>query len=161
MTVTSVDKDVAGLSLRLIADFDAPPDRVWELWADPWKLERWWGPPSYPATVQEHDLSPGGGVTYFMTGPDGQRHHGWWQVSSVDAPRSLEFADGFADEHGIPTTDMPATIVRMRLTEHDGGTRMELRSDFASKEEMEQLMTMGMDEGLRQAVGQMDALLAA
>ena len=160
MTVTSIDKDVAGLSMRLIADFDAPIDRVWELWADPRKLERWWGPPQYPATFEAHDLSPGGAASYFMTGPEGERYHGWWRVSSADAPKSLEFADGFANEDGTPKDDMPTTIVRMQLTERDGGTRMELRSDFASKEDMEQLMTMGMDEGLRQAVGQMDALLA-
>ena len=161
MTVTSIDKDLEGLSLTLIADFHAPIERVWELWADPRKLERWWGPPTYPATFQEHDLSPGGGAAYFMTGPGGDRHHGWWRITSVDAPKALEFTDGFADEDGTPKADMPATTVRMQLTEHDGGTRMELRSDFASKEEMEQLITMEMDVGLREAVGQMDALLAA
>jgi len=51
MTVTSVDKDLDDLTLTLTADFDAPIERVWELWADPRKLERWWGPPEYPATV--------------------------------------------------------------------------------------------------------------
>jgi uncharacterized protein YndB with AHSA1/START domain len=55
---------------------------------------------------------------------------------------------------------MPTTSVHMQLTEHDGGTRMELRSVFDSQEQMEQLDRMGMAEGLRQAVGQMDALLA-
>jgi hypothetical protein len=37
---------------------------------------------------------------------------------------------------------------------------MELRSAFESREQMDQLLAMGMDEGLRQSVGQMDALLA-
>jgi hypothetical protein len=55
---------------------------------------------------------------------------------------------------------MPTTSVRMRLTAHDGGTRMELRSTFDSREQMEQLLDMGAAEGLQQAVGQMDALLA-
>ena len=98
MTVTAVRKDPTKLTLTVDAEFDAPPDRVWELWADPRQLERWWGPPTYPATVQEHDLSPGGGVAYYMTGPEGDRHHGWWRVTSVDAPTSLEFMDGFANE---------------------------------------------------------------
>jgi uncharacterized protein YndB with AHSA1/START domain len=71
LTVIRVDKDVDNLSLTLVAEFDAPIERVWQLWADPRRLERWWGPPAYPATVESHDLTPGGGVTYFMTGPDG------------------------------------------------------------------------------------------
>jgi uncharacterized protein YndB with AHSA1/START domain len=161
MTVTNVDKDVDNLTLTLVADFDAPVEKVWQLWADPRKLERWWGPPTYPARFQQHDLSPGGSVTYYMTSPEGEKYHGWWRVTSVDAPKSLEFADGFADQNGAPVADMPVTSVRMQLTERDGGTRMELRSTFDTKEQMEQLDTMGMTEGLTLAVGQMDALLAA
>ena len=160
MSVTSVEKDFDTLTLTLIADFSAPIERVWELWADPRKLERWWGPPTYPATVEQHDLTPGGDVTYLMTGPEGDKHRGWWRVTAVDPPRSLEFTDGFADQDGTPIADMPVSTVRMRLTEHDGGARMELRSIFNTREEMEQLANMGMEEGLRESVGQMDALLA-
>ncbi|HEY7043604.1 MAG TPA: SRPBCC domain-containing protein [Nocardioidaceae bacterium] len=159
MSVISVDKDFEKLTLTLVADLAAPPERVWELWADPRQLERWWGPPGYPATFEEHDLSPGGSVTYFMTGPDGEQYRGWWRVASINAPKSLEFSDGFADKDGIPTEDMPVTTIQMELMEHEGGTRMELRSVFDSKEQMEQLDGMGMTEGLSQAVGQMDALL--
>jgi uncharacterized protein YndB with AHSA1/START domain len=161
MTVTSIDKDLDALTLTLVAEFDAPIEQVWQLWADPRKLERWWGPPSYPATVLEHDLTPGGDVTYFMTGPDGQKSRGWWRVTAVNPPESLEFIDGFADEDGKPIADMPTTTARMQLTEHAGRTRMELRSVFDSREQMEQLDNMGMTEGLRQSVGQMDALLAS
>ncbi|NYH51778.1 uncharacterized protein YndB with AHSA1/START domain [Nocardiopsis arvandica] len=160
MSVTSIDKDFENLTLTLVADFSAPVEGVWRLWADPRRLEQWWGPPSYPATVEEHDLSPGGGVTYFMTGPEGDRHHGWWRVVSVDPPTSLEFVDGFSDQDGNPSADMPSTTARVEITEHGDGTRMVLRSVFASLEQMEQLARMGMVEGLEQSVGQMDALLA-
>ena len=51
MTVTAVRKDPQALSLTLDAEFDASSERVWRLWADPRQLERWWGPPTYPATV--------------------------------------------------------------------------------------------------------------
>ena len=132
MSVTSVDKNLDSLTITLVADFDAPIERVWQLWADPRKLERWWGPPSYPATVEKHDLTPGGDVTYFMTGPDGDQPRGWWRVTSVNPPKSLEFTDGFANQDGTPNADMPITRVHMQLTEHGGGTRMELRSVFES-----------------------------
>ncbi|GAA5215480.1 SRPBCC domain-containing protein [Streptomyces sp. BB1-1-1] len=160
MSVTSLDKDLDNLTFTLIADFAAPVERVWELWADPRQLERWWGPPTYPATVEEHDLTPGGDVTYFMTGPEGDKHRGWWRIASVDAPTSLEFTDGFADADGVPSADMPTTTTRVTLTERDGGTRMEMRSAFDTREQMDQLAKMGMEEGLREAVGQMDGLLA-
>ena len=160
MTVTSVDKDFDNLTLTLTADFAAPVENVWQLWADPRRLERWWGPPTYPATVENHDLTLGGEVTYFMTGPEGDKHRGWWRVTSVAPPTSLEFTDGFADPDGTPSPTMPTTTVSMRLTEQDGRTRMEIRSAFETREQMDQLITMGMEEGLKQAVGQMDGLLA-
>jgi len=160
MTVTSVDSDLDNRTLTVIADFAAPPDRVWQLWADPRRLERWWGPPTYPATVEDHDLTPGGDVTYFMTGPEGDVHRGWWRITAVDPPKSLEFVDGFANDDGTPNTELPTTDIHMRLTDHDGGTRMELRSVYDSREQMEQVMSMGMAEGLRESIGQIDALLA-
>jgi uncharacterized protein YndB with AHSA1/START domain len=161
MSITSVDTDPDNLTLTLIADLEAPVDRVWELWSDPRKLEGWWGPPGYPATFERHDLTPGGEVKYLMTGPEGDTHHGVWRVTSVDRPTSLEFTDAFADTDGTPIADMPVHMVRVRLTERDGGTRMEIRSTFESREDMEKLVKMGMVEGLEQAVGQMDALLSA
>ncbi|MFC7893711.1 SRPBCC domain-containing protein [Streptomyces sp. NPDC057381] len=159
MSVTSLNKDLENLTLTLIADFSAPVERVWELWSDPRQLERWWGPPTYPATVEQHDLTPGGDVTYFMTGPEGDKYRGWWRVATVDAPTSLEFTDGFADQDGVPDAGMPTTTTRVTLTERDGGTRMEMLAVFDTREQMDQLMKMGMEEGLREAAGQMDDLL--
>jgi uncharacterized protein YndB with AHSA1/START domain len=161
VSVTRVVKDFDNLTLTLVADFDAPVERVWQLWADPRQLERWWGPPSHPATVEEHDLTPGGTVTFFLTGPQGEKTHGWWRVTSVDPPRSLEFTDGFADQDGTPIAAMPTTTVHVRLSEHDGGTRMEVRSVFDAREQMEWMVRMRAPERFAEAVGQIDALLAA
>ncbi len=161
MSIVSVDKDYDQLSLTLVAEFDAPIERVWELWADPRRLERWWGPPTHPATVEEHDLSAGGAVAYFMTGPAGERSRGWWRVTAVAPPRSLDFTDGYANRDGTPNADTPTTAVRVRLAEKDGGgTRMELRFAFASSEHMEQLERLGAFDVFPQSVGQMDALLS-
>lgn len=160
MSVTNVDEDLDTLTLTLIADFAAPRERVWQLWADPRQLERWWGPPGAPATFEDHDLTAGGQATYYMTGSEGERYHGWWRVTAVDAPASIELVDGFADDAGTPVDTMPTTNVTMTLTDTDGGTRMELRTVFDSREDMERLDQMGMTEGLALAVGQMDELLA-
>jgi len=159
VSVVSVRKDPERLSLTLVAEFDAPIERVWQLWADPRQLERWWGPPTHPATVERHDLAAGGEVTYAMTGPAGEESRGWWRVASVDPPRSLEFTDGFARRDGTPDTDMPTTEVRVRLAEDGGVTRMVLRFVFDSSERMEQLERGGAFEVFPQSVAQMDAVL--
>ena len=161
MTVLSVRKDPEQLSMTITSEFAAPIERVWRMWDDPRQLERWWGPPTYPATFVEHDLTAGGTVTYFMTGPEGDTPRGWWRVTSVDAPRRLELIDGFADDAGDPNPDMPTVTMRVTLQEDAGVTTMSIETVFPSLEVMEQMASMGMEEGITAAVGQIDDLLRA
>lgn len=161
MTVTNVEKDAATLTMTITADLDAPVARAWKLWEDPRQLERWWGPPMYPATFVEHDLAPGATTTYFMTGPGGDQPRGWWRVLAADAPHHLEFESGFADDTGRPNPNMPTMIIRADLHEHDGGTRMTIATTFPSLAAMEQILAMGMEEGMTAAIGQIDDILGA
>jgi len=161
MTVTSVVKDADARTMTITARFDAPIGRVWQVWSDPRQLERWWGPPTHPATVTEHDLAPGGTVAYTMTGPEGDRHRGWWRVRAVEAPHTLEFEDGFADPDGNPSPDTPTGVVRVALSElTGGGTQMVITTAWASVEAMEQILAMGTEAGMTAAVGQIDALVS-
>ena len=161
MTVTAVRKDPQTLTMTLEAEFAAPPERVWQLWADPRQLERWWGPPTYPATVDSHDLQPGGRVTYHMTGPSGDQPRGYWDVDEVQPPHRLTFRDGFLHDDGTVNPDLPTTVALVTIEDAGNGqTRMSIESHFPSTEAMEQLLAMGMEEGMKQAVGQIDAILA-
>jgi uncharacterized protein YndB with AHSA1/START domain len=162
MPVTAVTKDAMSLSMTVTAEFTATPARVWELWADPRQLERWWGPPTYPATVTAHDLRPGGRVDYHMTGPEGDQPHGYWVIDEVDPPHRIAFRDGFANADGTPNTKFAITSALVTIQDIGGGrTRMSIESHFPSVEAMEQMLAMGMEEGMAQAVGQIDAILAA
>jgi uncharacterized protein YndB with AHSA1/START domain len=159
--ITSVDKDLDAHTMTVVAEYDAPVDRVWQLYADPRQLERFWGPPTWPATVVDHDFRPGGRVTYFMTGPGDEKSSGYWDVLEIDAPRRFVVQDGFADDSGQPNPDMPTTRMELELTERaGGGTTMTIVSIFASTEAMKQMIDMGMEEGLREAMGQIDSVLA-
>ena len=161
MTVTAVRKDTQNLTMTLDAEFDTTPDRVWELWSDPRQLERWWGPPAYPATVDSHDLRTGGRVEYHMTGPTGDQPRGYWEITDATPPSRLSFRDGFADADGRPNTDMPVNDVNVTIADVGGGrTKMSIESVFPDTAAMEQLLAMGMQEGLTEAVGQIDAILA-
>ena len=161
MPIVRVDKDLDNHTMTVVAEYDAPVERVWQLYADPRQLERIWGPPTWPASVVDHDLSPGGRVTYFMTGPDGEKSAGYWDVVEVEAPHRFIVQDGFADDTGQPNPDMPTTRMELKLDERgDGGSTMTVVSTFASTAAMTQMLEMSMEDGMRQAMGQIDGILA-
>ena len=162
MSVMTVEKDLDQLTMTVTAEYDVDAERAWQLWADPRQLERWWGPPTYPATVEEHELKPGGKVTYFMTGPTGDTPRGYWDVVEVEAPRRLVVQDGFADADGAPLEGMGITTMTVDIVDRPGGgVTMTLTSQFDSLATLEQMLQMGMEQGLREAMGQIDAILAA
>ena len=160
MPITEVSSNANDLTLTIIADYPVPVERLWDAYADPRQLERFWGPEQWPATFTRHDMSVGGRSQYYMTGPDGEQAHGWFRFLAVDAPKCFEVEDGFSDEHGTPKTDMPSMRMTFNFTRTATGSRCTSVTQFPSVEAMEQLVQMGMMEGMRSALGQLDTLLA-
>jgi uncharacterized protein YndB with AHSA1/START domain len=159
MTVISTTKDAESLTLVLVADFAATPEQVWAVWEDPRLLERWWGPPTFPATFSRHDFVVGGESRYHMTGPEGETPRGWWRIDAIDRPRRIDFANGLAGADGEPMTGVEPMAGFVTFEPHEGGTRMTATTRFVDVEQMDAMLGMGMQEGMTQAIGQIDALL--
>lgn len=144
-TRTSRDDDSSG------AQFDASVERVWQLWADPRLLERWWGPPSHPITVLAHDLRPGGTVSYVAVAPNGEQIPGSRDVHEVDPPHHLVFDLGNAATSAVATT--------VSILAHGTETRLRITASFDSIGAMDLLLDLGFDLGMRTAIDQLAALL--
>jgi uncharacterized protein YndB with AHSA1/START domain len=160
MPITSVTSDPGSLTLTVVGDYPVPVERLWEAYADPRQLERFWGPETWPATFTRHDVAVGGRSHYHMTGPDGEKAHGWWRFLAVEPLRRLEMEDGFAHEDGRPNEEMPSMRMVFTFEPTGTGSRFTSVTHFPSLEAMQQLAEMGMEEGLRSAMGQLDGVLA-
>jgi uncharacterized protein YndB with AHSA1/START domain len=159
MTVISTVTDPTALNLTVVAQFAAGPEQVWALWENPRQLERWWGPPAYPAVFTRHDFAVGGESRYCMTGSAGDTSRGWWRMFVIDEPRRLEFANGLAGDDGEPVPGTDPMAAHVTIEPVDGGTRMTVVSTFVDVSQMDTMLAMGMAEGMAQAVGQIDDLL--
>jgi uncharacterized protein YndB with AHSA1/START domain len=160
MPIVEVHKDTQALTMTVVAQFRAPVARVWAAYADPRQLERFWGPPEWPATFARHDFTVGGRSEYVMNGPKGETSRGFWEFVSIDEPRAFEVKDGFLGEDGKQAPDMPTMRMRFTFEPHDGGTRMVTVTTFPSLQALEQLLEMGMEEGMKAAMAQIDGVLA-
>jgi uncharacterized protein YndB with AHSA1/START domain len=96
-----------------------------------------------------------------MTGPEGDKHAGYWDITAVDEPRSFAFLDGFADADLNPNLDMPVSENTFTFTEHNGVTRAVYAAKFASAEGLQQVLDMGVVEGSTSAINQIDDLIAS
>lgn len=159
MPVTDVTTDTENLTMTVTADFAAPVERVWGVYSDPRQLERFWGPPGWPATFTAWDHTVGGRANYSMTGPRGEKSSGYWEFLSIDEPQGFEVLDGFADEEGNRNQDFPAMRMEFHFEPTADGTRMVTVSHFTSLEALEQIISMGAIEGTKMAMAQIDAVL--
>ena len=160
MPVTSVTTDPPALSITLVADFPVAIERLWAAFADPRKLERFWGPPGYPTTFGDYDLRPGGRAHYWMTSPEGERYHAVWEFTAVEKPHMIRVVDSFADADGQIDPSMPANRTTLSFEPTDEGSRLTVVSTFDSADDLEKSIEMGMTQGYEQAIGQLDVVLA-
>ncbi|GAA1203828.1 ATPase [Microbacterium maritypicum] len=159
MPVTDVTTDAENLTMTVVADFAAPIERVWSAYSDPRQLERFWGPPGWPATFTAWDHTVGGRAVYSMSGPRGEKSSGAWEFVSIDAPKSFEVIDSFVDESGKPLDGFPAQRMSFVFEPTAEGTRMVTTSHFDSVDALEQVVEMGQVEGLKMAMAQLDTVL--
>lgn len=161
MPISSVTSNAETFTLTVVGDYPVPVQKLWDAYADPRKLEKFWGPVEWPATFTRHDMKVGGRSAYYMTGPDGSKSSGWWKFLAVETGKGFEVQDGFAKEDGSENTDMPSMRMVFEFESTPGGSRMRCTTHFPSLQAMEELVKMGMEEGMKSALSQLDALLAA
>lgn len=124
MPVTDITTDTDNLTMTLTADVDAPVDRLWRAFTQPRQLERFWGPPGWPATFTAFDFTVGGHAHYAMTSPQGEKSRGTWEFLAIDEGRSFEVLDAFADENGEPMSSFPSMRMRFSFDETATGSRL-------------------------------------
>jgi uncharacterized protein YndB with AHSA1/START domain len=160
MPITDVISNAQALTLTVIADYPVPVARLWDAYSDPRQIERFWGPREWPATFTRHDMAVGGESHYHMTGPDGTVSRGWFRFLAVEPLERIEVQDGFADENGVRNDAMPSMRMVFTFEATADGSRFTSVTTFPSVEAMEALVQMGMMEGMKSAMGQIDAVLA-
>jgi uncharacterized protein YndB with AHSA1/START domain len=111
------------LEVRITRDFDAPREEVFRAWTDPDEVAAWFGPAQFetPRDRVRIDARAGGRYELTMVRRDGGGEFalGYDIVEFVEPELIVLRSDP------MPGMDEPP-VVRVELTEHEGGTRMTL-----------------------------------
>ena len=90
--------DVPGKDLVIERVFDAPRERVFDVFTKPEHLQKWWGPKMVGIPIAEFDARLGGKVFFGERNPDGAMLYLAGVVREIERPSRLVFAIHFANE---------------------------------------------------------------
>jgi uncharacterized protein YndB with AHSA1/START domain len=158
---TIYTKDLVNKKLKVVREFNAPFEKVWEAWTKSELLDQWWAPRPWKANTVSMDFKNGGRWLYYMEGPDGTRHYCRADYKSVVANKNYEGLDAFCDEKGNINTEFPRMNWKVEFSKSGSGTKVEVEITFASEADLEKIVEMGFKEGFAAAHNNLDELLSA
>jgi uncharacterized protein YndB with AHSA1/START domain len=148
-------------SITVERSFNAPLDTVWAAWTEADILCKWWAPKPYECVIAKLDFLEGGRWSYYMQGPEGDRHYCFFDYGTVRPKSFYSGRDGFSDEHGVVNTAMPSSKWDNSFRDENGTTLVQIRIHYSSAGEMERIIAMGFKEGFTAGLDQLDELLTS
>jgi uncharacterized protein YndB with AHSA1/START domain len=151
-TTIEVDQNVP--LVRIVREFDAPPENVFRAHVDPELLVRWLGPRGLEMRVDHYDCRTGGSYRYVhSSGDDDYGFHG-----SFHEVRPTELIVQTFTYEGIPDG---VALEKLHLEPLEGGrTRLTSTSLVDSFEDRDAMIAGGMEVGIREGYERLDELLA-
>ena len=141
--------------------FDAPRGIVFKAFSTTEALEQWWGPKGWTLPVSNLDFRPGGTWHYCMRGPSGEESWGLSTYSEIVEGERIVYTDAFSNAEGAVAEGMPQMQVTIEFADEGGRTRVTSTTEFASAEELKQVLDMGVVEGATQTWDRLEQYLAS
>ena len=161
MGATTVETDRERRVLTFERVFDAPRELVFKAFTEPRRLAEWFGPKGWTLPECDVDLRPGGEWRYCMLGPNGETSRGKSTYREIVPGERLVYTDVFTDEAYNESPNMPHMLVTVTFSEDaPGKTRLRMRSEYGSLEELDKVMAMGMLQGMEETFERLDQHLA-
>ena len=79
--------------------FDAPIDRMFEMWSNPDHFSKWLAPTGFEMQFINCEIKSGGRSFYCMSGPGGMKMYGRAHYLEVQKPNRLVYTQQFCDEN--------------------------------------------------------------
>lgn len=153
------DKEKNTLTIR--REFAAGRQLVWDCYTKQELLDQWFAPAPMTTKTKSMDFSEGGHWHYAMIDPNsGAEYWGYTtyrKIKPIDYYTSL---DGFSNEAGEINKDLPRAEWIVNFTDKGENAVVETIVSYKSLADLETVINMGMEEGMKLTIGKLDDLLA-
>lgn len=146
--------------LTVTRAFDAPLALVWKAWTEAELLDQWWAPRPWLSKTKSMAFKVGGTRLYAMVGPEGEEHWGITTYTSIQQPTSFSGEDAFCDRDGLVNAEFPVGKFLNQFEANENQTTVTIETEYASEEQLKQVIEMGMKEGLSLAFEHLDEVLS-
>ena len=139
--------------------FAAMLDTVWAAWTKADILCNWWAPKPYQCVITALDFRAGGQWHFKMTGPNGEEGWSLARYEEIQAPERIVYVDSFsdADRNIVP----PESRVTVEFVDRGPKkTLLRMQSVYASNDARDQVIAMGVEQGVGISFDQLEAYLA-
>ena len=157
---TKFTTDLENGELVATRTFDAPRQLVFAAYSSCDHIKNWWGPRTYPTTFCEMDFRPGGTWRYCMTGPEGDEAWGKGVYSEIVEPERIVYRDYFTDSQGVESAEMPSAAITVEFLQQNGRTELVSKTKYDSKEDLQKVLEMGVEEGFAETLDRLEEYLA-
>ncbi|MBL7979930.1 MAG: SRPBCC domain-containing protein [Bacteroidetes Order II. Incertae sedis bacterium] len=151
--------DIQKGSLEISRIFAANRTLVWRAWTEADLLDQWWAPKPWRCETKHMDFREGGRWIYAMVGPNGERHGAVQRYSEILKEVFFRGEDAFADEEGNINGLLPVATWENVFTDVVEGTLVKTFVQYPNPEALQEVLNMGMEEGLKMAHGNLDEVL--
>lgn len=152
-----VDKSTNTITVK--REFAAKRQLVWDCHTKPELLDQWFAPQPYTAKTKSMDFREGGHWLFLMSDAEGNGHWTRMDYKKIDPINSYSVRDSFCDENGVVNEDMPNSTWTSKFIDLGEKTLVQTDVTFDTLEAVETSVKMGMKEGIRMTMENLDNFL--
>jgi uncharacterized protein YndB with AHSA1/START domain len=146
-------------TLTIAREFNAGRQLVWDCHTKQELLDQWFAPKGLTTKTKHMDFRDGGYWHYAMLTPDGQSFWNRLDYLRTDPIDAYIAMDGFCDEAGTVNSDMPRSQWTVRFTDAADRTLVTTVVQYASPEDLQKAIDMGLEGGMASTLERLDELL--
>ncbi|WP_191565664.1 SRPBCC family protein [Metabacillus idriensis] len=164
--IVNMTSRVEGKELIMERTFNAPRELVFKAFSDSKHLASWWGPQGWKTKNKTFEFKPEGVWHYCMRCEDknqgdfyGMESWGKATYKEIVVPEKIVYVDAFSDKDGSTSDQMPEMIITMLFDDKGELTKLTIRSQFSSEEELKKIVEIGVVEGMSSQFDCLDEIL--
>jgi uncharacterized protein YndB with AHSA1/START domain len=151
------DKATSQLTLR--REFLAQRQLVWDCYTQSELLNQWFAPKPMTTRTKSMEFRDGGHWHYAMIDPEGKEYWGYTEYITIQPIDYYTALDAFSDETGEVNKDLPRAKWKVLFSDKGDKTLVETTVQYNSLSDLETVIQMGMEQGMKLTLEKLDELL--